>query len=123
MRRTLIPLLVTATLLGALALSACGGYGGQPAQAPAKRTTTAAPKVEIANFAFAPQHLKVKTGQTITWTNTDSAPHTVTATKGADFDSGTLQQGDTFTWKAEKAGTIEYFCAVHPSMVATITVE
>jgi plastocyanin len=120
MRRALIPLLISA----GIALSACGGYGDQPAQAPAppKHTTTAT-NVKIANFAFAPQRIEVKTGQKITWTNTDSAPHTVTATKGADFESGTLQQGDTFTWKAEKAGTIEYFCAVHPSMVASITVE
>lgn len=34
-----------------------------------------------------------------------------------------MEQGDSYTWKATKAGTIEYFCEIHPSMVGTITVK
>jgi plastocyanin len=47
----------------------------------------------------------------------------VPAQSGGSFDSGTLAQGASFTFKATKPGTIAYFCSIHPSMTGTITVE
>ena len=145
MHRTLSTLLVTASLAGATALTACGGdddtskpaaaAAATPAHtashesAPAQKDAAPAEKpagpvsADISGFAFSPANIEVEVGQEITWTNRDAAPHTVTATSGADFDSGTLEQGDSYTWKAAKAGTIEYFCEIHPSMVGTITVK
>ena len=67
--------------------------------------------------------MKAKVGQKITWTNDDAAPHTVTAKSGGELDSGTLAQGASFSFTPETAGTIEYFCAIHPSMVGTIEVD
>jgi plastocyanin len=144
MRKTLTSLLIASSLLGATALSACGG-GDDDASTPAaaaaatpahtashesapdrasKAAKPAGPvSADISGFAFSPANLEVEVGQEITWTNGDAAPHTVTATSGAKFDSGTLEQGASYTWKATKAGTIEYFCEIHPSMVATITVK
>ncbi len=105
----------------------------KPAEKPKQRESASKPASEqaaaepvaasISNFAFAPQAIEVEVGQEITWTNRDAAPHTVTATSGAEFDSGTLDQGGTFTWTAATPGTVEYFCEIHPSMVGTITVE
>ena len=69
----------------------------------------------IKGFAFGPGTVKVKVGDTITWTNDDSAPHTVTAKRGGELDSGNLAQGASFEFKASRAGTIEYFCAIHPT--------
>jgi plastocyanin len=135
MPRTFTLLLVSASLLGATALSACGGDDSGSTAGAATPAKTAAPgpaaeksasgsvKATIAGFAFAPKQIKVKVGQKITWTNDDAASHTVTAQSGAAFDSGTLAQGATFTWKAAKPGTISYLCAIHPSMTGTITVE
>jgi plastocyanin len=79
--------------------------------------------VDIANFAFAPKAIKAKVGQTITFTNKDSAPHTATATDGAKFDSGQLDQGKSFSYTAKKAGTIQFVCSFHPNMTGTITVS
>lgn len=130
MPRTITRFILAGVLLGSTALAACGGGSGSEslpaASAPAAATVTpsaGAVKASISGFAFAPKQLKVRVGQQITWTNQDSAAHTVTATSGAKFDSGTVAQGASFTWKATKPGTVEYFCAIHPSMTGTIVVR
>ena len=93
-------------------------------QAPADNAASADPvTVDIANFAFAPKDIQAKVGQKITFTNQDSAPHTATATEGAKFDSGQLDQGKSFSYTAKKAGTIQFVCSFHPNMTGTITVN
>jgi plastocyanin len=130
MKRVIVVLLVGSSL----ALAACGG-SEDAAPAPAAASTPAAAttskpapsrggdSVAIKGFAFAPDTVQAKVGQKITWTNDDAAAHTVTATSGGDFDSGTLAQGASFSFTPEKAGTIAYFCEIHPSMVGTIEVQ
>jgi plastocyanin len=130
MKRLIVVLLVGSSL----ALAACGGddeAATTPAPAVASTpaaTATQAPaaggaSVAIKGFAFAPATIQAKVGQEITWTNDDAAPHTVTAKSGADLDSGTLAQGASFSFTPEQAGTISYFCEIHPSMVGTIEVS
>ena len=80
--------------------------------------------VDIKNYAFSPASLTVSVGNTVTWTNEDTAPHTVTVTDGPEkFASPTLQQGQTFSYTFTKAGTYSYYCAVHPDMKASVTVQ
>jgi len=78
-------------------------------------------EVAIADFAFDPAGLAITAGSTVRWTNRDSAPHTATSTSG-EFDSGTLDQGDTFEHTFNATGTYDYICAFHPSMEGRITV-
>ncbi|MFL6106298.1 MAG: cupredoxin family copper-binding protein, partial [Marmoricola sp.] len=79
--------------------------------------------VMIKNYAFSPAALTVKVGTTVTWTNMDTAPHTVTVSSGpVKFSSPNLQKGQSFTYTFTKAGTYSYYCAVHPDMTATVTV-
>lgn len=78
-------------------------------------------KVEIEDFAYAPETLTVKVGTTVTWTNKDNVGHTATSDTGV-FDSGMLQKGESFSFTFTQAGTYPYFCAPHPYMVATIVV-
>ena len=78
--------------------------------------------VMIHNYAYSPAALTVKVGDTVTWTNMDSAPHTVTVTDGpVKFDSGNLQEGESFSYTFKKAGTYSYYCAVHPDMTGKVT--
>ena len=134
-RRPVRRLALLGALIGATGLAACGG-GDDATPAPASAATATPPpaaapakssargtEAKIADFAFSPASIEVRVGDTITWTNDDADAHTVTATAGADFDSGTLAQGAEFTFEAKKAGTIAYFCALHPSMKGTITVR
>jgi plastocyanin len=75
------------------------------------------------NIKFVPAAITAKVGQKIVWTNTDGqTPHTVTATGGADFDSGTLAGGKTFEYTPTKAGKIDYICTIHQNQSGTITV-
>ena len=78
-------------------------------------------EIAVANFAFVPANLSVKTGDTVTWTNMDDVSHTVTADNGA-FDSGALGHGASFQLTAGLPGTYTYFCQIHPFMKGTLTV-
>jgi plastocyanin len=79
------------------------------------------PVVSIAGFAFNPATLQVKVGTTVTWTNNEPAPHTITS---ANFvGSGTLAQGQTFNYTFTQAGDYEYFCSIHPSMRGKVQVS
>jgi plastocyanin len=82
--------------------------------------TTPAATVSIENFAFSPATVNIKVGESVTWTNKDTAPHTATALTGA-FDSGSLATSQTFNFKFNTAGTYSYHCLIH-SMMATATV-
>ena len=66
--------------------------------------------MSIASFSFQPASLTVSVGTTVTWTNNDSASHTVTADDGS-FKSGTLGKGETFSQTFATAGTFAYHCA------------
>jgi plastocyanin len=61
--------------------------------------------------AFGTNPLVVSVGATVTWTNTDSVPHTVTADDGS-FDSGSLDPGATFSHTFDAAGSFDYHCAI-----------
>jgi plastocyanin len=58
----------------------------------------------------------------VTWTNTDSLPHTSTSNGGA-WDSGTIEPGHSFSVALATAGTFQYHCSIHPGMMGTITVQ
>ncbi len=78
-------------------------------------------EIKIANFTFDPPTLTVKAGTTVTWVNADDIPHVVSEKNGA-FRSSALDTNDTFTQTFPTAGTIEYFCAIHPHMTGKIIV-
>jgi plastocyanin len=119
-KRTLTLGLVLVAL--AAGLAACGSSGDD------NQSTTAAAKsggnaVSAQDNSFSPGTLKVHVGDTVTFTNEGGVDHTVTATSGAKFDSGSLAPGATFKFTAEKAGTVSYVCTFHPGMQGTIEVN
>lgn len=71
---------------------------------------------------FVPERLEVAVGDTITWTNRDFVPHSVTAA-GAKIESGDLGEGGSFTLVARQAGEIAYICRLHPMMRAVVVVK
>lgn len=76
--------------------------------------------VETGDDFFAPRSLTVPVGTTVSWTNTGSRDHTVTASDGSwDSDplcpttAECLDPGQTFRYTFDKPGTVPYFCKLH----------
>ncbi len=78
-------------------------------------------EVKIANFTFDPPTLTVPVGITVTWTNDDDIVHAIKE-KDDHFHSSALDTGDKFSQAFATAGTIEYFCAMHPRMTGKIVI-
>jgi plastocyanin len=72
------------------------------------------------NF-YSPSNFTAKVGQTVTWSNRDSAIHTVTSTTGL-FGSGDLAGGGTYSFTFTQPGIFHYYCTIHPWMKGTIVV-
>lgn len=104
-------------------LVASDGAGAAGTPAAAADPTAEEAAVAIVDFAFEPTETTIPVGGSVTWTNEASAPHTATGFEGADFQSGTLTQGETFTETFDEAGTYQYRCEFHASMLATVVVE
>ena len=114
------PTLRLRALMSAGALSAAMAVAiALPAASP---VAAAAHTVQITDSTFGPGVLTIQVGDTVTWTNADDRPHTVTSNDGA-FDSGNLDEGATFSFTFDATGTYAYLCEYHPEMTATIVVE
>ena len=80
-------------------------------------------EVKIDNFSFGPMTLTVAAGTTVTWTNNDDVPYVVTSDDNKMFKSKALDTDDRFSFTFTKPGTYNYYCAIHPKMVAKIVVQ
>jgi plastocyanin len=115
---------MTKPLLAALcslvaAASMCLAVGAAGADAHA----SAAVAVTIHGYRFTPSPLTVHVGDTVTWTNQDTAPHDVTSTAGPQaLQSPTLHTGESWHYTFTAAGTYSYICSIHPDMTASLTV-
>lgn len=78
--------------------------------------------IAISNFAFSPITLTINKGETVVWTNQDSAPHTVTSNSGSELSSATLNNRQTYSHAFNEVGTYDYHCNFHTAMKANIRV-
>lgn len=126
MRRLILSLAVVLALGTGVALAQ---YPDPSTPAPAPATKTAAPMPEpspistihIKNFAYVPATVTIRPGQTVRFVEDDDTPHTVTATDKS-FDSGNLNQKDSWRHTFTAEGTYTYFCAYHPYMKGNVIV-
>lgn len=77
---------------------------------------------------YAPDKVTIVLGvnSSVTWTNADTAPHTVTSTSvpagAAAFDSGNMNAGQAYTYNFTTPGTYQYHCSYHSWMTGTVVV-
>jgi len=93
-------------------------------------TGSSVPGCEDTNECYLPYEVTIEVGGEVTWSNDDSAAHTVTsggaATGGPDgnFDSSLFMAGTTFSvvFDDYEEGEYPYFCIVHPWMSGVVIV-
>jgi plastocyanin len=115
------PLALLFGLASAL-LGACGTGSYFASTDPARGGTI---HIVMQSLYFNPVSVDAHVGQTVSWTNEEPAPHNVTYVSGPKFRSSPpeLTRGDSFSIRLTRAGTIHYYCTIHPWMKATIHVS
>jgi len=86
------------------------------------------PGCDETSECYIPAEVTVSVGETVTWSNDDTAAHTVTSGTPSDgpdgtFDSSLFMAETTFEHTFDEAGTYDYFCMVHPWMIGTVQVN
>ena len=73
--------------------------------------------------AFAPAELKIRTGDSVRFSNEDAFSHSVLSTSEVkSFDLGTLPKGAQRSVTFEQAGMVDVICGIHPNMKMRIVV-
>lgn len=137
-------------LIFALALAACGaGRTGAPPPASPQVWSVSAGGSELSEaiqaLDFYPNTITIHAGDTVTWTNPTSIPHTVSIPQAggtpppgppnpapvgstvfdnsAYISSGFLANGSTYSVTFTQPGTYAYYCVVHrPEMTGSVVV-
>ncbi len=78
-------------------------------------------QTRISGFAF-DDTVAVTAGGSVTWTNADPVPHTVTSDTGL-WASGDIAAGARFSMRFTTPGSYGYHCENHPSMQGTVVVN
>lgn len=115
------PFISSILIISILFISGCTQQDTQEENDVSPATSSQKESVSIKNFAFDPQTITIKTGTTVTWINDDSVLHTVTS--DGNFDSGTLDKDETFSYTFDEEGTFSYICTIHPRMTGKIIVK
>ena len=104
-----------------------GNGTGHPTASVSNAPGSSVPGCEVTNECFIPHYVTVDVGGEVTWSNDDTAAHTVVSGTPADgpdgtFDSSLIMPGTSFSYTFEDAGMYPYFCVVHPWMEGTVVV-
>jgi plastocyanin len=100
-----------------IALSSCSSGNAKP------ELKVDGTHVIIEHMEYIPATITVEKGTTITWTNNQVIPHSVTSDITDMFDSETLHKGESFSYTFNNSGTFSYYCKHHSKMHGTVIVQ
>ena len=116
--------------------AAADAAAAEKAAAEAAKAPMSAEVVPVSGYAspgcepecYDPSTVTISAGGTVTFVNSDTAPHTVTsgtATDGPDgvWDSSLIMIDMSYSVTLDNSGTYDYFCMVHPWMQGIVIVE
>lgn len=125
-KRLVAPAGIIASLVFAIALiGATSAQSGSSGSAGTLSLGNVA-RVTIHDFAFSPNRVIVRPGETVEVTNHDSVTHTFSATPGdrSTFTTGPIVPNQTRMVVAPMTpGTYPYFCQIHPFMTGALVVK
>lgn len=77
------------------------------------------------NPDYEPDPITVQQGDGVEWVNEDNAPHTVTSTQEGVFDSSLINPAASWVLNSAEItpAQYEYYCTLHPFMMATLVVS
>ena len=121
-------------------IAACGSstsYSSNPPPAPLPAPPPAPSTVfvEVSEFKFAPDTVRIKAGIPVRWTNGGNLAHTVTsdstglftggmnAGAGSQDPYGMPATGTTYDRTFSDPGTFSYHCSNHPQMKGVVIVS
>jgi plastocyanin len=115
------------TGVGMVSILRASSVGGNPLPIAQATPAIGVTHVFIRNNAYQPVNIEVVWGTTVSWTNQDSAVHSVVLphiiTSETDIrESGPLGQGQSFNYTFLAQGTFQYYCIEHPYMVGIVIV-
>lgn len=88
---------------------------------------TTAPKevnVNIVDFKFDSASITVPVGTKVTWTEVGPTEHNTVSKSPANlWESDIMKPGQKYSYTFTKAGTYEYWCTLHPDMLAKVIVK
>lgn len=96
---------------------------------PSATKTTKKNIVTIQSSGFLPKNITIKTEESVTWVNQDTADHTVNSTPHpihTDYSSlnlGVIKPGESKSLTFPKVGTYKYHNHLNPSLTGSVTVE
>jgi plastocyanin len=121
-----------ATMMGASNATNATATGASAGNTTASSVSIVSGASTLTTDAYSPNPIQVSVGTTVTWTNNDSQPHTVTSGSNGQPDNKfnsspnftpLLNPGQTFSFTFTQAGNYPYFCTLHPNMVGTVSVS
>lgn len=90
-------------------------------------TKVSRPGCEETDSCYLPFAYEAAVGEPVTWTNEDSAFHSVTSGTYDNplkaFDSGYMNPYDSYTLSFDVSGTYQYYCTLHPWMQGSVIVK
>ncbi len=96
--------------------------GGTPIPVAAKTPSGPVSAISIKAGRFRPKNVTIKVGSTLTWTNNDSIPESVTSDTPGLFDSGSLAPGATWKYTFSKTGVFPYHSTGKDGAFGSVTV-
>ena len=102
-----------------------GAGAGSPAGPISIPEGTSIAGCERTDECYIPSSVTVPAGSTVTWSNDDTAAHTVTSSPESpmEFNSDLFLAGATYEVTFDDPGEYPYLCIVHPWMIGTVIVE
>lgn len=89
----------------------------------ASSISAATTQVTISKTGFSPAAVTVRPGDTVTWTNTDTAAHQVVADRAAFTSSPVLQPGQSYSYTFTTSGKFNYHDGTQPKRKGSVTVS
>ena len=112
---------IVVAVVAVLAGAACGDDSKQ--QGGTQAGPSGDVSIEIVNFQFTPQNTTVKPGSKVTWTNGDTAVHSIKDTSPlATPVSPDMVKDATFSITYVQPGSYPYICGIHQYMTGSVTV-